>query len=77
MKPIDGKVAVVTGASRGIGRAIAIRLAKDVALVSVHYSENEKAAGETVREIESLGGQAFTIQYSFRLENKAEAFFGR
>lgn len=75
MKPLDGKTAVVTGASRGIGRAIALRLAKDGALVGVHYAKNEVAANETVREIKSFGSQAFAIQHPFGLGSKMEAFF--
>ncbi|WP_435007931.1 SDR family oxidoreductase [Tundrisphaera lichenicola] len=59
---LDGKVAVVTGSSRGIGRAIALRLARDGALVCVNYRTNSDAAGEVVREIESAGGEAFSIQ---------------
>ncbi|GIN72911.1 short-chain dehydrogenase [Bacillus sp. J14TS2] len=75
MKPLEGKIAVVTGASRGIGRAIALRLAKDGALVSVHYAKNEEAANETVQEIEATGGQAFAIQYPFELASNMQAFF--
>ncbi|MBO0992670.1 SDR family oxidoreductase [Bacillus sp. SD088] len=75
MKPLKGKIAVVTGASRGIGRAIALRLAKDGALVSVHYAKNEEAANETVQEIEAMGGQAFAIQYLFELASNMRAFF--
>ncbi len=56
---LQGKIAVVTGASRGIGRAIAIRLAKDGALVVVNYQKNDEAAAAVVREI---GGEAFALQ---------------
>ncbi len=62
MKNLDGKVALVTGASRGIGRAIAMRLANDGALVAIHYGRNKAAADETIREIESNGGKAFLIE---------------
>jgi 3-oxoacyl-[acyl-carrier protein] reductase len=59
---LKGKVAVVTGASRGIGRAIALRLARDGALVCVNYRINSEAAKAVVEEIESAGGEAFAIQ---------------
>jgi 3-oxoacyl-[acyl-carrier protein] reductase len=58
---LKGKVAVVTGASRGIGRAIAIRLGRDGALVAVHYAHNQKSADGTVGEIEASGGAAFSV----------------
>lgn len=58
---LNGKVALVTGSSRGIGRAIAVRLAGLGALVCVHYGSNRAAADETVAEIAKNGGKAFAI----------------
>ena len=58
---LKNKIAVVTGSSRGIGRAIAERLAKEGALVVVHYGSNSKAADETVRAIKSESGAAFAL----------------
>jgi len=58
---LKGKIAVVTGASRGIGRAIAIRLGRDGALVAAHYGRNKKAADGTVQEIVAAGGTAFSV----------------
>ena len=59
---LDGKVALVTGASRGIGRAIALRLASEGASVAVNYAGNVKAAEEVKAEIEKLGGKALLVQ---------------
>jgi 2-hydroxycyclohexanecarboxyl-CoA dehydrogenase len=60
-KPPDRKVAVVTGAARGLGRAIAIRLAEDIAAVSV-WDLNLEGAEETARLVRSMGKEALAIQ---------------
>jgi len=62
MLELSGKTALVTGASRGIGRAIALELAKAGARVAVHYSANPVAAKETAAAIEAAGGSAFAVQ---------------
>lgn len=60
---ITGKVAVITGASRGIGRATAMELAKRGVFVIVNYRGSEEAALETVAEIKSAGGDAVCMAW--------------
>lgn len=61
-KPLETKVAIVTGASRGIGRAIAVELSRRGARVVVNYNRNAEAAAEVVAAIEADGGQALAAQ---------------
>jgi len=62
MGKLKGKVAVVTGGSRDIGRAISIKLAKEGANVVVNYNSSEAGANETIAEIKSFGGEAIAVK---------------
>jgi NAD(P)-dependent dehydrogenase (short-subunit alcohol dehydrogenase family) len=77
-------VAIVTGASRGIGRGIAVRLGRDGYAVAVNFHSNRQAAEEVVREIEQAGGKAIAVQadigasgHRTRLVEETLARFGR
>jgi len=59
---LEGKIALVTGASRGIGRAVALELARQGANVAVNYAGSEAKANEVVEMIRSLGREAFAVQ---------------
>jgi len=61
-KSLQGKIALVTGASRGIGKAIAVKLASEGATVAVHFGTQAGRADEVVASIEASGGRAFALQ---------------
>lgn len=71
------RVAIVTGGSRGIGRAISIRLAADGLAVVVNYAGNTAAADETVAAIVAAGGRAFAAQADVADEIAVAAMFDR
>lgn len=75
MGKLSGKAALVTGSSRGIGRATAIRLAREGALVAVHCSQHREAADETVATIEKEGGRAFAVQAELGVAGDVHALF--
>lgn len=72
MAVLAGKAAVVTGGSRGIGRAIVLRLARDGAAVVFNYAQNRDAADEVVRQAEKAGGKVIAVQLDLAGPSAAE-----
>ncbi|MBO9690548.1 SDR family oxidoreductase [Chryseobacterium sp.] len=77
MKNLTEKVAVVTGSSKGIGAAIALKLAQKGAKVIVNYSGNQAAADETVSRITSTGGQAIAVKADVSRKEEVEHLFDK
>jgi 3-oxoacyl-[acyl-carrier protein] reductase len=72
---LQGQVAIVTGASRGIGRAVAIALASEGAKVAVNYASSSGAADAVVAEIEGMGSEAVALQADVSQVDQVDALF--
>ncbi len=77
MADLQGRVALVTGAGRGIGRAAALRLAADGATVAVNYNASAAPAAEVVAAIEAAGGKALAIQADVSESAQVDALIAR
>ena len=75
MSDFKDKVAVVTGSSRSIGRAIALALARRGCAVTVNYSKSRDEADEVVKTIEEMGGKAVAVQCDVSKREEVEAMF--
>src|ERR1700688_5318177 len=75
MGKLDGKVALVTGASKGIGAGIALSLAKEGAAVAVNYASDREGADRVVGKIKAAGGKAIAVQGNLTSAQETDGFF--
>ena len=73
MPGVEGHIALVTGGSRGIGRGIALRMARGGAKVIVNYHQNEKSAQETLQKIRVIGGEGIVFRADVSKRTEVEA----
>jgi 3-oxoacyl-[acyl-carrier protein] reductase len=76
MFSLEGKSALVTGSSRGIGRAIALAFARQGADVALHFHQNEAAALEVAEQIREMGRRVVVLQADARVSSEIEALYG-
>ena len=72
---MSDKVAIITGGSRGIGRAIALRLARDGAKIVITYIKSQEAAEAVIKEIQANGGKAWAYQFDVSSFKQTQNFF--
>ena len=77
MENLKNKTALVTGSSRGIGKACAISLAKKCGLIFVHYHNRKEDAEDTCQQIENLGGKAMLVQCDVSQTNEIDALINK
>jgi 3-oxoacyl-[acyl-carrier protein] reductase len=70
---LKGKIALITGSSRGVGRAVALSFAKEGAKVMVNYTSNERAANEVAEAINQLGSQAIVVRADVAKREEADS----
>jgi len=70
---LQGKTALITGASRGIGRSIAIELARSGVSVAINFSKDINGAEETLRQVKDIGGYGFVVQGDISKYNEAKS----
>ena len=71
----ESKVALITGGSRGIGRAGSIKLAENGFRVVVNFQRNEEAANEVVSMVENIGGHAMAVRADVKESEQVESMF--
>src|SRR6266436_5714292 len=75
MRKLDGKIALVTGASKGIGAGIALSLAKEGAAVAVNYASDREGANRVVEKIKAADGKAIAVQGSVTSSEDIDRIF--
>jgi enoyl-[acyl-carrier protein] reductase III len=74
---LNGKHALITGSSRGIGRGIALKLAASGVKVAIHYYQNEAAANDTLGQVRKRGSDGLVLQADVRRQEQIIAMFGK
>src|SRR5881396_4041234 len=74
---LEGKHALISGSSRGIGRGIALKLAETGVKVAIHYYQNERAANDTLAEVRKRGSDGFVVQADVSRPDQIKQMFGK